>query len=154
MVLHSGSAIDLHTAAPSSQAERSHGIDGNYNHRAGKLESDGAFEPASPDGRSRHDGHEGHDGSGSQDERIEGGDSNLHALRIEGRQWINDITLAQVWAVLKAAVQELDNGRDLLFMVLLPSGEQPALCLDRSLFAQQLTSPSALAAKLRPRSTH
>jgi hypothetical protein len=75
----------------------------------------------------------------------------VFAVRIENRRWVNDITLPQAWAILHAAFQELAHGEDLLFMVLLPSGEQPALCLSGQLFELQAATPQALAARLLPR---
>jgi hypothetical protein len=75
----------------------------------------------------------------------------LHALRIEGRKWVNDITLAQAWAILRAAYQELDEHTELLFMAQLPNGEQPALCITRRIFDTLLATPDALEQRLTRR---
>lgn len=109
-----------------------------------------ASENKRPDG---HDHFSGMDHGDGNDHESSAG-SNLHALRIEGRKWVNDITLAQAWAILQATAQELEQGRDLLFMMLMPNGRQPALCLDQALFIQQLPTPAALAARLAARQEH
>lgn len=75
----------------------------------------------------------------------------LHALRIEGRDWMNDISLPQAWAVLWAAYQELEEDAELMFMVQLPSGDQPALCLTRQIFETLVPNPGALARRLARR---
>lgn len=102
------------------------------------------------------DGHDHFSGRDSENEDEHGlaSGGNMHALRIEGRKWVNDITLPQAWAILQATAQELDSGRDLLFMMLMPNGRQPALCLDQSLFVQQFPTPAALAARLASRQEH
>ena len=74
--------------------------------------------------------------------------SNAYALRIEGRKWLDDITIEQAWAVLKAAYQQLQRDEELLFIVLLPSGEMSARCLPRSMFDICLASPARLAEAL------
>jgi len=51
---------------------------------------------------------------------------NQYALRIEGPSWLDDLTIEQMWAVLKAAYQQLRDDQDLLFIALLRSGEMPA----------------------------
>lgn len=79
---------------------------------------------------------------------FENGTVNLYALRIEGREWLDDLTIEQVWEVLKAAYQALDPRRDLLFMTLLPNGEMPAKCLPRSVFESSLQTPGMLAEAL------
>jgi len=75
----------------------------------------------------------------------------LHALRIEGRKWVNDISLEQVWAILNATFQEFDDRDELLFMVQLPSGEQPALCINKQVFHLLIQTPAQLAQYLRRR---
>jgi hypothetical protein len=74
--------------------------------------------------------------------------SKTYALRIEGRKWLDDLTIEQAWAVLKAAYQQLQHDEELLFMTLLPSGEMPARCLPRSMFDMRLDSPARLAEAL------
>ena len=74
--------------------------------------------------------------------------SNTYALRIEGRKWLDDLTIEQAWAVLKAAYQQLQHDEELLFIMLLPSGEMPAKCLPRSMFDICLNSPARLAEAL------
>jgi hypothetical protein len=74
--------------------------------------------------------------------------SNAYALRIEGRKWLDDITIEQAWAVLKAAYQQLQHEEELLFIMLLPSGEMSARCLPRSMFDICLDSPARLAEAL------
>ena len=75
---------------------------------------------------------------------------NQYALRIEGRDWLDDLTIDQVWATLKAAYQQLQHHQDLLFITLLPSGEMPAKCLPRSMFDFCMSSPAMLADTLAP----
>jgi hypothetical protein len=74
-----------------------------------------------------------------------------HALRIEGRKWVDDITLAQAWAILYAAYQELDEQQEMLFMLLLPNGEQPACCINRLIFEQMMSTPETMVQRLRNR---
>ena len=52
--------------------------------------------------------------------------ANQYALRIEGCDWMDDLTLEQVWSALKSAYQQLQQTQDLLFITLLPNGEVPA----------------------------
>ncbi|MDB5839332.1 MAG: hypothetical protein JWQ23_1284 [Herminiimonas sp.] len=73
---------------------------------------------------------------------------NTFALRIEGRKWVNDISISQVWAILHAAYLELDPQQEMLFMIMLPSGEQPALCMDKTIFQALMKSPEAMARRL------
>lgn len=74
--------------------------------------------------------------------------ANYYALRIEGRGWLDDLTLEQVWATLQAAYQQLQHHQDLLFITLLPNGEMPAKCLPRSMFEYCMASPAMLAETL------
>ena len=60
--------------------------------------------------------------------------TNQYALRIEGRGWMDDLTLDQVWSTLKSAYQQLQHQQDLLFITLLPNGEMPARCLPKAMF--------------------
>ena len=83
-------------------------------------------------------------------ERQAGNCPNQYALRIEGRDWLDDLTIEQVWATLKAAYQQLQHHQDLLFITLLPSGEMPAKCLPRSMFDYCMGSPAMLADTLAP----
>ncbi|MET0962331.1 MAG: hypothetical protein ABWY05_05865 [Noviherbaspirillum sp.] len=76
--------------------------------------------------------------------------SNQYALRIEGRGWLDDLTIEQVWATLQAEYQQLQHHQDLLFLTLLPSGEMPAKCLLRSIFEYSMASPAMLAPTLAP----
>jgi hypothetical protein len=73
---------------------------------------------------------------------------NAYALRIEGRKWLDDITMEQAWAVLKAAYQQLQHDEELLFIMLVPSGEMSARCLPRSMFDICIDSPARLAEAL------
>jgi hypothetical protein len=73
------------------------------------------------------------------------GIANHYALRIEGRAWLDDLTIDQVWAVLKAAFQQLEPQQELMFMTLLPNGEMPSRCLPRSVFDLCMRTPSMLA---------
>lgn len=75
---------------------------------------------------------------------------NQYALRIEGRDWLDDLTIEQVWDTLKTAYQQLQHHQDLLFITLLPSGEMPAKCLPRSMFDYCMGSPAMLADTLAP----
>jgi len=76
------------------------------------------------------------------------GSQNQYALRIEGHRWLDDLTIEQMWAVLKAAYQHLTQDQDLLFIALLPTGEMPAKCLPKSMFNLCLRSPALLAQAL------
>ena len=73
---------------------------------------------------------------------------NQYALRIEGRDWMDDLTLEQVWSTLKSAYQQLQHTQDLLFITLLPSGEMPARCLPKAMFDYCMASPAMLAETL------
>lgn len=75
---------------------------------------------------------------------------NQYALRIEGRDWLDDLTIEQVWTMLKTAYQQLQPHQDLLFITLLPNGEMPAKCLPRSMFDYFMGSPAMLADTLAP----
>lgn len=72
------------------------------------------------------------------------GNDNHYALRIEGRAWLDDLTMAQLWAVLKAAFQQLAPRQELMFMIMLPSGATPCRCLPRSVFESSLATPAML----------
>jgi hypothetical protein len=72
-----------------------------------------------------------------------------YALRIEGMPWLDDLSIEQVWAVLRAAYQTLDQNQELLFMMLLPSGDMPAKCLPKSLFESCITTPELLKDAMR-----
>jgi hypothetical protein len=76
--------------------------------------------------------------------------ANQYALRIEGRDWMDDLTLEQVWSTLKSAYQQLQHKQDLLFITLLPSGEMPARCLPKAMFDYCMASPAMLAETLAP----
>ena len=52
--------------------------------------------------------------------------ANQYALHIEGRDWLDDLTLEQVWSALKSAYQQLQDAQDLLLIILFPNGEMPA----------------------------
>ena len=67
--------------------------------------------------------------------------ANQYALRIEGRDWLDDLTLEQVWSALKSAYQQLQDAQDLLFIILFPNGEMPARCLPKALFEFRMASP-------------
>ena len=73
-----------------------------------------------------------------------------YALRIEGCAWLDDLTIEQVWAVLKAAYQHLQPQQELLFITLLPSGDMPAKCVPRSMFDLCMATPAMLADALAP----
>jgi hypothetical protein len=73
-----------------------------------------------------------------------------YALRIEGRDWMDDLTLEQVWVALKSAYQQLQQQQDLLFITLLPNGEMPARCLPKTMFDYCMASPAMLAESLAP----
>jgi hypothetical protein len=73
---------------------------------------------------------------------------NVYALRIEGRKWVNDISLSQAWAILHAAYLELEQQQEMLFMIMLPTGEQPALCMDKTIFQVLMKSPEAMGRRL------
>jgi hypothetical protein len=72
-----------------------------------------------------------------------------YALRIEGKPWLDDLSIEQAWAVLRSAYQDIAEHQGLLFMMLLPSGEMPAKCLSRAWFERCIASPSMLQAALR-----
>jgi len=76
--------------------------------------------------------------------------ANQYALRIEGRDWMDDLTLEQVWSALKSAYQQLQQTQDLLFITLLPSGEMPARCLPKTMFDYCMADPAMLAETLAP----
>ena len=76
--------------------------------------------------------------------------ANQYALRIEGRDWLDDLTLEQVWAALKSAYQQLQDAQDLLFIVLFPNGEMPARCLPKTMFDFRMSSPEKLCETLAP----
>jgi hypothetical protein len=76
--------------------------------------------------------------------------ANQYALRIEGCDWMDDLTLEQVWSALKSAYQQLQQTQDLLFITLLPSGEMPARCLPKTMFDYCMASPAMLAETLAP----
>lgn len=76
--------------------------------------------------------------------------ANQYALRIEGRDWMDDLTLEQVWATLDCAYRQLQKTQDLLFIILFPSGEMPARCLPKSMFDMCMASPAMLAEALAP----
>jgi hypothetical protein len=76
--------------------------------------------------------------------------ANQYALRIEGRDWMDDLTLEQVWSALKSAYQQLQQTQDLLFITLLPSGEMPARCLPKTMFDYCMANPAMLAETLAP----
>ncbi|SMP48263.1 hypothetical protein SAMN06295970_102125 [Noviherbaspirillum suwonense] len=75
---------------------------------------------------------------------------NQYALRIEGRDWMDDLTLEQVWAMLSSAYQQLQQKQDLLFITLLPNGEMPARCLPKAMFDYCMANPAMLAQTLAP----
>ena len=76
------------------------------------------------------------------------GNNNHYALRIEGRAWLDDLTLSQLWAVLKASFQQLQPRQDLMFMILMPNGATSSRCLPRSVFESCLPTPAMLAEAL------
>jgi hypothetical protein len=76
--------------------------------------------------------------------------ANQYALRIEGRGWMDDLTLEQVWSTLKSAYQHLQQEQDLLFITLLPNGQMPARCLPKAMFDYCMASPAMLAETLAP----
>ena len=76
--------------------------------------------------------------------------ANHYALRIEGRGWLDDLTLEQVWVTLHTAYQQLQHHQDLLFITLLPNGDMPAKCLPRSMFEYCMANPAMLAQTLAP----
>lgn len=73
---------------------------------------------------------------------------NHYALRIEGRAWLDDLTIEQVWSVLKAAFQPLAPRQELMFMVMMPDGATPSRCLPRSVFEASLPTPAMLEKSL------
>jgi hypothetical protein len=76
--------------------------------------------------------------------------ANQYALRIEGHDWMDDLTLEQVWFALKSAYQQLQQQQDLLFITLLPNGEMPAKCIPKAMFDYCMASPAMLAETLAP----
>jgi hypothetical protein len=74
---------------------------------------------------------------------------NLYALRIEGKSWMDDLTIDQAWAVLRSAYQQLAANQELLFMLLLPNGEMPAKCLPRSVFEARFANPRSLESAIQ-----
>jgi hypothetical protein len=76
------------------------------------------------------------------------GNANHYALRVEGRTWLDDLTIEQIWAILKAAFQPLGPRQELMFMVLMPNGATPCRCLPRSVFESCLPTPATLAETL------
>ena len=75
---------------------------------------------------------------------------NMYALRIEGQEWLDDLTIDQAWAVLRSAYQQLETDQELLFMLLLPNGEMPARCLPRFLFESHFANPRMLESAISP----
>ncbi|MFS0753925.1 hypothetical protein ABC383_04435 [Noviherbaspirillum sp. 1P10PC] len=75
---------------------------------------------------------------------LQTGNANHYALRIEGRAWLDDQTMEQIWSVLKAAFQPLAPRQELMFMILLPNGATPSRCLPRSVFESSLATPAML----------
>jgi hypothetical protein len=75
---------------------------------------------------------------------------NQYALRIEGHDWLDDLTLEQVWSTLKAAYQKRQQTQDLLFITLLPNGDMPARCLPKAMFDYCMANPAMLAQTLAP----
>lgn len=82
------------------------------------------------------------------------GKPNHYALRVEGRAWLDDLTIEQIWAILHAAFQQLEPRQELMFMILMPNGATPCRCLPRSVFESSLPTPAmlvqALSAPLPP----
>lgn len=76
------------------------------------------------------------------------GNANLYALRVEGRAWLYDLTIDQIWAVLKSAFQQLEPRQELMFMILMPNGATPCWCLPRSVFESCLPTPAMLVEAL------
>lgn len=76
------------------------------------------------------------------------GNANHYALRVEGRAWLDDLTIEQLWAVLKAAFQQLEPRQELMFMILMPNGATPCRCLPRSVFESCLPTPAVLVKSL------
>lgn len=74
--------------------------------------------------------------------------ANQYALRIEGRDWMDDLTLEQVWSALKSAYQQVQEAQDLLFIILFPNGEMPARCLPKAMFEFRMASPAMLSETL------
>lgn len=72
------------------------------------------------------------------------GNANHYALRVEGRAWLDDLTIQQIWAVLKAAFQPLAPREELMFMILMPNGAMPSRCLPRAVFDSCLPTPAML----------
>lgn len=71
-----------------------------------------------------------------------------YALRIEGRAWMDDLSLERAWSMLQSAYQPLQPRQELLFLMLLPNGEMPARCLPKDMFEHCMASPDRLAAAL------
>lgn len=72
------------------------------------------------------------------------GNANHYALRVEGRPWLDDMTIEQIWTVLQAAFQQLTPRQELMFMILLPNGAMPCRCLPRSVFDLCIRTPAML----------
>nr|WP_217344648.1 hypothetical protein [Noviherbaspirillum sp. L7-7A]MBV0878813.1 hypothetical protein [Noviherbaspirillum sp. L7-7A] len=72
------------------------------------------------------------------------GKLNHYALRVEGRAWLDDLTIEQIWAILHAAFQQLEPRQELMFMILMPNGATPCRCLPRSVFESSLPDPAML----------
>jgi hypothetical protein len=79
------------------------------------------------------------------------GKLNHYALRVEGRAWLDDLTIEQIWAILHAAFQQLDPRQELMFMILMPNGATASRCLPRSVFESSLPNPAMLVKALTPR---
>ncbi|WP_194711164.1 hypothetical protein [Noviherbaspirillum soli] len=75
---------------------------------------------------------------------VQTGNANHYALRIEGHAWLDDLTIEQIWAVLKAAFQPLPPRQELMFMIMMPNGATPCRCLPRSVFESSLRTPAML----------
>jgi hypothetical protein len=80
-------------------------------------------------------------------------DTHSYALRVEGKAWLDDLSIEQVWAVLHSAYQGLEPNEELLFMMLMPNGEMPARCLPRCIFESSMTSPARLQTAMRTPAT-
>lgn len=80
-------------------------------------------------------------------------DTHSYALRIEGKAWLDDLSIEQAWAVLRSAYQALEQNEELLFMMLMPNGEMPARCLPRCMFESSMTSPARLQTVMRTPAT-
>ena len=78
------------------------------------------------------------------------GNANHYALRVEGRAWLDDLTIEQIWAVLAAAFQQLSPRQELMFMIQMPNGAMPCRCLPRSVFELCIPTPAMLEDALSP----